>query len=153
MFRAITLLAALLFYCQAYASDLDLTYHGSVSRDTTQVEPTSVVTEHTCKVDLTRDPLTYAAVVAIAADWGTTRDIVRREKDGYYENGPIARKVIGAHPTAARVHQYFAAVTVAHLVARCYLPEWASNLTMGYAVLEHGRAAINNYQIGLRVKF
>lgn len=116
---------------------------------------TSLSSEANCNVDLKSDPLMWASGVAIVADWGTTLDGARKGRKGYdyYEDGPVARRVIGAHPSDDRVHGYFAGVLASHMLARCLLPEDVSNYVGIYAFLEHGSRAMNNYHIGLRVRF
>lgn len=102
--------------------------------------------------EMARDPLVYAASVAIAADWGTTLDIAKNP-NAYHEEGLIARKVIGRHPTTAQVNQYFIGVMASHLLLRAYAPKWVSNVTLSYAAAEHGYRAVANYRIGLRINF
>lgn len=99
------------------------------------------------------DPLSYNAMIAIITDWGTTLDIAKRRNEGWYEANPITAKIIGKHPEVSRVHQYFIAVAAIHLLSRSVLPEWMSNITLAYAVIEHGRAGWKNHRLGLNMNF
>lgn len=108
-----------------------------------------------CNVDLKSDPLTWASSAAIVADWGTTLHGTKLRNKGYdfYEDGLIARKVIGRYPTEGRVHAYFAGIMASSLLSRCFLPEKYSDIVAVYFVVEHGSKAWQNHQIGLNIRF
>ena len=96
----------------------------------------------------------FASNVAIFADWQTTRDIVRQADKGYYEAGPIAKRVIGPHPTYTGVDTYMAARFLVNYYMACQLEN--SEFKHTYLIVttaSHGLAATNNYRIGLRIRF
>lgn len=95
-----------------------------------------------------------ASNVAIFADWQTTRDIVRQADKGYHEAGPIAKKVMGVHPTYTSVDSYMAARFLINYYIACQLEN--SDMKHMYLIVttaSHGLAATSNYNIGLRIRF
>ena len=91
---------------------------------------------------------TYLAVHLL--DWGQTRDIVAREKEGYYE---AANPVLGKHPSMAAVNAWFIGSSLAHIGITHVLPKqarpWFQGVTLGIAT----GCVIRNYSIGLNVRF
>jgi hypothetical protein len=95
-----------------------------------------------------------ASNIAIAADWQTTRDIVRQADKGYYEAGPIAKRVMGTHPTYTGVDSYFAARFLVNYYLACQVENNEfKHLYLVVTTVSHGLAAANNYNIGLRIRF
>ena len=96
--------------------------------------------------------LFVASNIAIFGDWQTTRDISRNPND-YREVGLIPKMVIGEHPSASSVDLYF----LARFAVNYYLADTitGSNKTLylTIATVSHGAAAVNNYNIGLRIRF
>jgi hypothetical protein len=95
-----------------------------------------------------------ASNVAILADWATTRDMVRQKDKGYEEVGPIARKVIGAHPTGGQIDAYMLTRLAANYYFVCKLEDRESlHIYLIATTMAHSMAAANNYSIGLRIRF
>ena len=89
-----------------------------------------------------------ASSIAITADWATTRDISQRYDEGYYEKN-IA---LGPYPSKDRVDLYF----IGLLVSNYYLADYSDKYRFYYLTLRtatHGYAAVNNVNIGLRIRF
>ena len=89
-----------------------------------------------------------ASNIAIVADWATTRDITRRYDEGYYEKNMI----LGPYPSKDRVDLYF----IGLLVSNYYLADYTNKYRFYYLTLRtatHGHAAINNVNIGIRLRF
>lgn len=98
----------------------------------------------------TEDTWWQAAYLALhVADWGQTRDIVKREGEGYYETNPI----LGRHPSLKRVDTYFTVTALAHTAISYALPAaWRrgwQHVTIG---VEAGYVSYN-YSIGLNINF
>ena len=96
--------------------------------------------------------LFIASNIAIVADWGTTLDIARNPTK-YTEVGPIARNVIGEHPSVSGVNLYFIARTILNYYTTDRLQDDYRRYYLIFTIVDHGAAAIHNYQIGLRIKF
>jgi hypothetical protein len=95
-----------------------------------------------------------ASNIAIAADWQTTRDLARRTNEGYREIGPIAKQLIGSQPTTNRVDSYFAARFLINYYLACQLENNEfKHLYLVVTTVDHGLAATNNYNLGLRIRF
>lgn len=95
-----------------------------------------------------------ASNVAIFADWQTTRDLARRTNEGYREIGPIAKQLIGSQPTLARVDAFVAARFLVNYYIACRVEN--SEFKHTYLIVttaSHGLASVNNYSIGLRIRF
>ena len=95
-----------------------------------------------------------ASNIAIFTDWQTTRDLARRVDEGYREIGPIARQLIGSQPTAARVDAFIAARFLINYYIACKTEN--SDFKHLYLVItttSHGLATVNNYNVGLRIRF
>ena len=89
-----------------------------------------------------------ASNIAIVADWATTRDISRRYDEGYYEKNII----LGPYPSKDRVDLYF----IGLLAANYYLTDYLGKYRIYYSLYRtglHGSAAINNVNIGIRLRF
>lgn len=145
---AVLLAASASVYAQEGSTPLDLTYHGSNATSGIAVDAERPSLSSSCSVD---DPLAYAAVAAIAADWGTTRNVAK-DPSHFREVGPAAM-FIGNTPSMGQVNTYFLGVIAANLAVRCYAPKWASNLFLGISIVAHGKAAIGNYQVGAKISF
>ena len=159
--KNIIVAALLAASASVYAQDsgtppLDLTYHGSNASGMDAAQAPAVDAEKpgrssSCSVDLKSDPLTYAAVAAIVADWGTTRNVAKDPRH-FRETGPAAM-FIGNTPSMGQINTYFMGVIAVNLAARCYAPKWTSNLFLGISTVAHGKAAIGNYQVGAKISF
>ena len=89
-----------------------------------------------------------ASNIAIVADWATTRDISRRYDEGYYETNLF----IGPYPSRDLVDLYF----IGLLVSNYYLADYTNKYRFYYLTFRtatHGHAAINNVNIGIRLRF
>ena len=89
-----------------------------------------------------------ASNIAIVADWATTRDISKRYHEGYYEKNMI----LGPYPSKDRVDLYF----IGLLVSNYYLADYTNKYPFYYLTFRtatHGHAAINNVNIGIRLRF
>ena len=89
-----------------------------------------------------------ASNIAIVADWATTRDISKRYHEGYYEKNII----LGPHPSRDRVDLYF----IGLLVGNYYMADYSGKYRFYYLTFRtavHGHAAVNNVNIGLRLRF
>ena len=89
-----------------------------------------------------------ASNIAIVADWATTRDISRRYDEDYHEKNVI----MGPYPSRDRVDLYF----IGLLVSNYYLTDWSGKYRIYYTFARtatHGYAAVNNVNIGLRLRF
>lgn len=95
------------------------------------------------------DTLREGAFLALLwADWRQTREIVARPET-YWEINPV----LGRHPTAGRVDNYFAAAAFGHVLVALALPppyraafQW---VTVGW----EADVVYRNYRIGLRFGF
>lgn len=99
--------------------------------------------------------LFIASNIAIFADWQTTRDMARRPlNEGYKEVGPVAKALIGTHPSAQSVDAYIAARFLANYYLACRVENSEfKHLYLIVTTTSHGLAAVNNYNIGLRIRF
>ena len=83
------------------------------------------------------------------ADWGQTRNIVKREGEGYYETNPI----LGRSPSLRRVDTHFAVTALAHTAISYALPpDWRRRWQMVTIGIEAGYVGYN-YSIGLKMDF
>lgn len=98
----------------------------------------------------TEDTAWQAAYMVLhVADWGQTRDIARREDEGYYETNPI----LGRHPSLKRVDTHFAVTALAHTAISYALPpDWRRRWQMVTIGVEAGFVSYN-YSIGLKINF
>ena len=86
---------------------------------------------------------------AILADWGTTLDITGRYNEGYYENN----RQLGRYPSRGKVNRYFVTRTLLNYKMGQYMPEPFDTWSFYITTAVHGSAAVNNYDIGLRINF
>lgn len=100
--------------------------------------------------------LEIAYQVLHIVDWGTTRNMVNRQSEGYDEINPI----IGSRPSSSHVDNFMIVSGVLHALITYLLPESAFNseinprklwqhVTIG---IEVGCVA-NNFMIGLNIDF
>lgn len=88
------------------------------------------------------------ADLTIVADWAQTRHIAANPGK-YYETNPI----LGRHPSAAQVNQYFVSVLVLNHLAKEVLPPKVSKyFYMGVATIQTTHV-LRNYRIGIRMEF
>jgi len=136
---------------------LDLEYKGGshhvevVQVEWASVEQPKFEATSSCAVNLKTDPLAYATVAALVADWGTTRNIAKDPRH-YRETGP-ASIFIGNTPSMGEVNVYFMSLIALNLATRCYAPKWASNIILSVNTVAHGSAAIGNYRVGAKFSF
>lgn len=92
-----------------------------------------------------------AASIAIALDWGTTRNFTKRYEEGYYEKwSPM---LIGSHPSTSRVDTVMSLWMVSNYFIARNLNKSDRKLFQYITIGVHSAATINNYSIGLRVDF
>jgi len=92
-----------------------------------------------------------AASIAIAMDWGTTRNFTKRYNEGYYEKwSPI---LVGSHPSTSRVDTVMSLWMVGNYFIARNLNKSDRKIFQYVTIGVHGAATINNYAIGLRVDF
>jgi hypothetical protein len=94
------------------------------------------------------DTAVEAAVLAsVACDWMQTVNFTQRHT--FYESNPV----LGATPSAARVHAYFAAVAAAHAAAAYVLPRpWRSVWQVAWFGIETGYV-VHNVRAGVAISF
>ncbi len=100
--------------------------------------------------------LFVASNVAIALDWGTTRNMTKRYDEGYYEVGPILKGIGGEQPKTSTVDLFFIARLAANYFITDYLQKNNSEYKRTYlymTTIAHTGAGINNMSIGLKVDF
>lgn len=82
------------------------------------------------------------------ADWSQTRQIAKAP-ESYFERN----KILGAHPSTGNVDAYFAVGAVAHYaITQALPPRWRETWQAVTIVYQAG-TVVQNYQIGLQVKF
>lgn len=102
-----------------------------------------------------RHALWTVSTVSILADWGTTLDIDCSK--GYFEKNPF----MGKCPSRFEVNRYFTGILVLHGLTNWTIQQipypkvrrfltWTENV---YVIYEHGGAAYNNFELGLKVNF
>ena len=96
--------------------------------------------------------LFIASNIAIAADWGTTLDIARNPTK-YREAGPIAKTIIGDHPSVSDVNRYFIVRSLLNYYTADLVGDKDRSLYFMIVIGTHGFAGIHNYQAGLRIRF
>lgn len=119
------------------------------------ISSTPVAADPWSKSDITREAVYLALHVA---DWGQTRNIVRRATvgcDGYDGSTNCSERnpILGRNPSIKRVDTYFAVTALAHVAISHALPEeWRKGwqyVTIGMQAGAVGR----NYSIGLNIDF
>ena len=100
----------------------------------------------------TRDQYLAAwAGTALLSDWGTTRNMSHRYREGYYEANPLVSG--NRHPTTCQVDLHFLiAIPVIYLVADYLSPDDRKSFIATVAVIETVIVA-NNLHIGLHFDF
>jgi len=95
-----------------------------------------------------RDTIGQVLVTAVlAADAVSTANI--QYHPGYYEAGPVARKMLGLHPSSSSTYQYFLTNMVAnYLVTRALPAKWRP-YWQGWEIAVHGYAVHNNCSLDL----
>ena len=85
----------------------------------------------------------------IVTDWGTTRDISKRYKEGYYELNPL----LGKYPQTHEVDQDFIMTLIGHYLIANNLS--SENRTMFLKITTYAQYAttIRNLSLGLRIRF
>ena len=82
------------------------------------------------------------------ADWGQTLDLAA-QPNKYYEYNPI----LGSHPSRSQVNLYMAASALLHLGVTHVLPSrcrpWFQHVSIGVS----GTCVVNNFAVGLSIKF
>lgn len=95
-----------------------------------------------------QDTLAEAAVIAsLYADWSQTRQIAA--SPNLHECNPI----LGKHPSAHKVNQYFIASAVLHAVIAYKLPPKQRRIFQAVTFGVEAGCIANNYSLGVRVKF
>ena len=105
--------------------------------------------------------LAGAAVTTIGIDWGQTRWMVKNPcinagggtdcPDPYYENGIIAKRFIGEHPTTGQVDRYFLAYAATTLLVADWLsPPLRKGFLALTTVVQIGYVS-HNYRIGVKM--
>ena len=81
-------------------------------------------------------------------DWGTTLDL-QRQPDRYYEINPL----LGRHPSRDAVNAYMAGGAIFHLGVTHILPPSCRPYWQGITIGISSVCVINNFAVGLRVRF
>ena len=92
----------------------------------------------------------YLALHAI--DWAQSRDIARNP-DRYAENGPVARRMIGAHPSVRQLDAYMVSSALLQYAISVSLPAKYREAFQYVTILDKTDAVVGNFSIGLRLKF
>lgn len=95
----------------------------------------------------------WVSNLAIFADWQTTLDMRNYPPGVYVERGPIAKALIGISPSKSAITGYFLSRFALNYYLTCNLHTELVHLYLSITTLDHGAAAYNNYNIGLRVRF
>jgi hypothetical protein len=89
----------------------------------------------------------YSVVHVI--DWAQTRNIIKRENEGYYEHNHL----LGRKPSVDRVNIYFAATLLLHAgISRALPKDYRTPWQMFWIGVETNQIS-ENYSIGLRAEF
>lgn len=89
--------------------------------------------------------LAFAAMMA--ADYAQTMDI--KQHQGFYETN----RILGPHPSDARVRNYFVAMTAAHWAITNSLPEQYRPAWQWGSIAVEATFLLRNRAIGLRIAF
>lgn len=92
--------------------------------------------------------LTMSAMALTVADWGQTRDIVKRPTE-YRELNPI----LGPSPSMGKVNAYFVGALVSQYLIAEYLPEPYKTMVLSGVVGMQITTVHNNRSIGLNINF
>lgn len=90
-----------------------------------------------------------ASTLALAGDWLTTVDAVRRRNEGYEERNAI----LGRHPSVGRVNTYTAGVGLANALIASQLPPKLRKVWLGGFTAMELAAMLHNKSGGLRFNF
>jgi hypothetical protein len=113
--------------------------------------------------DTTDKVLAAASVTLIALDWGQTRWATKNPcantpsgtgcDDPYRENGPIAKRVIGEHPSVGKVNAYF----VTYIASTLLIADWLSppnrKMFLGTITAIEIAFTAHNRSVGVKVDF
>lgn len=106
-----------------------------------------------CGLSEQNEKLYIASNVLLFADWQTTIDMTRYPRGTYDERGIVARSLIGPTPGRGAINTYFLTrIGINHLLA-CNLDNTNTTIYLILTNLDHGSAVVNNYNIGLRIRF
>jgi hypothetical protein len=92
--------------------------------------------------------LTTTAMALTVADWGQTRDIVKRPSE-YRELNPI----LGPQPSMGKVNSYFIGALVAQYLVAEYLPDPLKTMVLSGVLGMQLTTVGNNRSIGLKINF
>jgi hypothetical protein len=81
-------------------------------------------------------------------DWGQTLEIAR-QPDRYFERN----KILGSHPSVGEVNTYMAITAVTHAVVSYLLPKKYRKYWQHLTIYESLSCVVNNFNLGLRVRF
>ena len=93
--------------------------------------------------------LFWISTTAIALDHLTTRDLASRYDEGYKERNPL----LGKHPDKDTVDLFFLVNYVTHYYLTDYFQGDNRPVYMMVRLVVNGAASINNFNIGLGVRF
>jgi hypothetical protein len=93
--------------------------------------------------------LFWMSTTAIALDHLTTRDLASRYDEGYRERNPL----LGKHPDKDTVDLFFLVNYVTHYYLTDYFQGDNRPVYMMVRLVVNGAASINNFNIGLGVRF
>ena len=93
--------------------------------------------------------LFWMSTTAIALDHLTTRDLASRYDEGYRERNPL----LGEHPDKDTVDLFFLVNYVTHYYLTDYFQGDNRPVYMMVRLVVNGAASINNFNIGLGVRF
>jgi hypothetical protein len=102
-----------------------------------------------CSTWKTQDILREVAWQTVhVIDWGQTLEIARHPED-YHEINPI----MGKHPSVGNVNVYMGLSSIGHLAVSYVLPPKIRPYWQYLTIVTSGACVINNFNIGLGVKF
>tara|TARA_R100000951_G_scaffold83868_1_gene71611 strand:- start:70 stop:483 length:414 start_codon:yes stop_codon:yes gene_type:complete len=93
--------------------------------------------------------LFWMSTTAIALDHLTTRDLASRYDEGYRERNPL----LGDHPDKDTVDLFFLVNYVTHYYLTDYFQGDNRPVYMMTRLVVNGAASINNFNIGLGIRF
>lgn len=82
-------------------------------------------------------------------DWGTSRNIIRRKSEGYYETNLI----LGKHPSMTKMDLYCIGWMIIHPIVTNYLPRPYKEYWQYSSIVISGGYVANNFSIGLKLTF
>ena len=86
-----------------------------------------------------------ALALLLVIDWRQTLTIARNPQR-WYERNPI----LGEHPSAGRVHAWFALVSIATALAAYLLPDLIVLALSLLGIVIEGLCVANNWRLGIR---